>query len=83
MTKPKAKPDDPAQSKRFIEAARELGCDDDEDALKARMKRLAETKPAPLKSLPKRTPPERRSPLHGEDGGRVAAGTEQVIEEDG
>jgi len=56
------------QSERFIEAARELECDEDEDALKARMKRLAETKPTPLKSLPKRalrkavnTPPEVRS----------------------
>jgi hypothetical protein len=65
-----AKPNrtDKEQSKRFIEAARELGCDEDEDALKARMKRLAESKPTPLKSLPKRTlrktvntPPEVRS----------------------
>ena len=39
------------QSKRFIEAARELGCDDDEQALKARMKRLAESKPTRLKSF--------------------------------
>jgi hypothetical protein len=45
---------DKEQSKRFIEAARELGCDEDEDALKARMKRLAESKPAPLKSLVKK-----------------------------
>jgi hypothetical protein len=45
---------DTEQSKRFIEAARELGCDDDEDALKARMKRLAKSKPAPLKSLVKK-----------------------------
>ena len=36
------KKSDPGQSKRFIEAVRELGCDEDEDALKARMKRLAE-----------------------------------------
>jgi hypothetical protein len=43
-----------AQSERFIEAARELECDEDEDALKARMKRLAQTKPAPLKSLIKK-----------------------------
>jgi hypothetical protein len=45
---------DPEQSKRFIEAARELECDEDEDALRARMKRLAESKPAPLKSLVKK-----------------------------
>ena len=48
------KKSDPDQSKRFIEAARELGCDDDEDALKARMKRLAQTKPTSLKSLVKK-----------------------------
>lgn len=45
------KKSDPDQSKRFIEAARELDCDEDEAALKARIKRLAESKPAPLKSL--------------------------------
>jgi hypothetical protein len=45
-----------SQRERFIEAARELGCDEDEDAFKARLKRLAETKPTTLKSLPKRTP---------------------------
>jgi hypothetical protein len=50
MPRKKSLPLDPEQSKRFIEAARELGCDEDEDALKARMKRLAESKPAPLKS---------------------------------
>jgi hypothetical protein len=53
MPKP-PRTDDPDQSQRFIEAARELGCDEDEDAFKTRLKRLAETKPAPLKSLPKR-----------------------------
>ena len=42
------------QRERFIEAARELECDEDEDALKARIKRLAETKPAPSKSLVKK-----------------------------
>jgi hypothetical protein len=30
-----------SQRERFIEAARELGCDEDEGALKQRMKRLA------------------------------------------
>lgn len=47
----KSREADKEQSKRFIEAARELECDEDEDALKERMKRLAESKPAPLKSL--------------------------------
>jgi hypothetical protein len=45
---------DPEQSKRFIEAASELGCDEDEAAFKARVKRLAESKPARLKSLVKK-----------------------------
>jgi hypothetical protein len=45
---------DPEQSKRFIEAARELECDEDEDAFKARVKRLAEIKPTPLKSFVKK-----------------------------
>jgi hypothetical protein len=48
------KKSDPEQSKRFIEAARELECDEDEDAFKARVKRLAETKPTPLKSFVKK-----------------------------
>jgi hypothetical protein len=55
MPKRGHKDDDRDQSRRFIEAARELGCDDDEDAFKERMKRLAESKPAPLKSLVKKS----------------------------
>jgi hypothetical protein len=54
MAKPKNAESQSEQSKRFIEAARELGCDDDEDALKERMKRLAESKPTTLKSLVKK-----------------------------
>jgi len=61
MAKPKNAERQSEQSKRFIEAARELGCDDDEDALKARMKRLAETKPAPLKSLVKKPRKKRQA----------------------
>ena len=37
----------PAQSKRFIEAARELGCDEDTSAADALMGRLARTPPQP------------------------------------
>lgn len=51
---PKSPKDTRSQSERFIEAARELECDEDEDALKERMKRLAQSKPAPLKSLIKK-----------------------------
>jgi hypothetical protein len=52
--KPIPKIDAATQHERFIEAAREFECDEDEDALRARMKRLAESKPAPLKSLVKK-----------------------------
>ena len=52
--KPASTNNDQAQHDRFKALARELGCDEDEDALKARMKRLAESKPAPLKSLVKK-----------------------------
>jgi hypothetical protein len=51
---PKSPKDTRPQSERFIEAARELECDEDADVFKARMKRLAQTKPAPLKSLIKK-----------------------------
>jgi hypothetical protein len=45
------------QSKRFIEAARELGCDEDEAAFDEKLKRIATAKPAkPAKSKkPKRS----------------------------
>jgi hypothetical protein len=46
--KPKApKPDDPEQSKRFIEAARELGCDDSEERFIETARRVASALPAP------------------------------------
>jgi hypothetical protein len=38
--KPTPKPDDPAQSKRFIETAEEVGADDDE-ALERAFKKIA------------------------------------------
>lgn len=34
------------QGQRFIEAARELGCDEDEDAFKERLRKLASAPPA-------------------------------------
>jgi hypothetical protein len=44
----KPKPDDPEQSKRFIETAKEVGADDDAKALDRAFKKVA--------SLPKQTP---------------------------
>ncbi len=46
--KPKApKHDDPEQSKRFIEAARELGCDDSEERFIETARRVASAPPTP------------------------------------
>lgn len=49
MTKsrsPHSKESQTDQSKRFIETARELGCDEDEAAFDEKLKRIAQTKPA-------------------------------------
>jgi hypothetical protein len=40
MTKPKAKPDDPAQSKRFIEAAREAEADETREGAERAFKKI-------------------------------------------
>lgn len=47
--KPEPKPDDPEQSKRFIETAEEIGADD-EDTLERTLKKIA----------PKRQPAEQK-----------------------
>ncbi len=41
------KPDDPEQSKRFIEAARELGCDESEERFIETVRKVASAPPAP------------------------------------
>ena len=43
--KPKGKPDNPAQSKRFIEAAKALGVDESGEAFKRAMDKLVPKKP--------------------------------------
>ena len=45
-----------AQHDRFKELARELGCDEDEAAFEAALKKLAETKPLPKHEPKKRKP---------------------------
>lgn len=45
MTRPKV--DDPEQSKRFEQAARELGCDESEEAFDAKLRQVAKHKPKP------------------------------------
>jgi hypothetical protein len=42
--KPTPKPDDPEQSKRFIETAEEVGADSDEEALERAFKKIAPQK---------------------------------------
>lgn len=42
--KPKPKPDDPEQSKRFIEMAREIGVDESEGAFERALKKVARPK---------------------------------------
>jgi hypothetical protein len=46
--KPAPKPDDAAQSKRFVELAEEVGADTDDAALERALKKIAhEEKPSP------------------------------------
>ena len=42
--KPAPKPDDPAQSKRFIETAEQVGADTDDKALERAFKKIMPTK---------------------------------------
>jgi hypothetical protein len=44
------KPDDPKQSRAFIEKAREIEADEEHSAADKLMERLAKTKPEPRKS---------------------------------
>jgi len=50
--KPKTKPDDPAESKRFIDMAREVDADESPDALDRAFKKVVPTKPAASRSRP-------------------------------
>jgi hypothetical protein len=49
MPKPKTKPDDEAQSQRFIEDARKIGAAEDDSAADALMSELARRPPDPKK----------------------------------
>ena len=46
MPRKPTKPDDPEQSKRFIETAEEVGADTDDAALERAFKKIAVRKPA-------------------------------------
>jgi hypothetical protein len=41
LRKPAPKPDDPAQSQRFLDTAKEVGADRDEEALERALKKVA------------------------------------------
>ena len=56
---------DTAQSARFIEVARELGCDESPDAFAAAMKKVARHKPVKKVLTP---PPNRTQKSLGPDG---------------
>jgi len=51
MAKAKPKPDDPAQSQRFLDIAKEVGADADDEALERAFKKVA--------SLSKQKPPSK------------------------
>jgi hypothetical protein len=47
--KPVPKPDDPKQSKRFVETAEEVGADTDDEALERAFKKIAQPKMGAVK----------------------------------
>jgi hypothetical protein len=53
------KRDDAAQSKRFIEAARELDTDNDPERFKATVRKIAKAPPAPNPKPPSKSKAER------------------------
>ena len=52
----KPKPDDPAQSKRFLELAKEIEADADAKALEGSVRLLAAQPPEPRRKVGKRAP---------------------------
>lgn len=57
--------DDRTQSERFIEAARELGCDETEEGFAEIVRKVAKAPPgSPIKAPARRTVAKRRSPDH-------------------
>ncbi|MDE0254300.1 MAG: hypothetical protein OYG32_05855 [Rhodospirillaceae bacterium] len=49
-----SKPSDPAQRDRFIEKAREMGCDEDEERFNETLKRVVTAEPTSDKGLQKK-----------------------------
>jgi hypothetical protein len=55
--KPESTPDDPEQSKRFIDMAKEVGADEDADALERAFKNIASKSPKEKKEDIAKTKP--------------------------
>jgi hypothetical protein len=55
------KPISSEQHKRFIETARELGCDEDEAAFDEKLRRIASVKPKPKRSRSKKASDDKPS----------------------
>jgi hypothetical protein len=55
LRKPKPKPDDPEQSKRFIEMAREIGADASREKFDRALKKVAASKRTPRDQSPRKT----------------------------
>ena len=58
--KPKPPPDDPEQSKRFIEAARELGADESPEAFEKVFKKVVSQRAPDRKLLTRSSMPRKR-----------------------
>jgi hypothetical protein len=61
MTKPSKNVEPSDQGKRFAEAARELGCDEDESHFEEALKKVARHKPPP-DAPPEPKPPKTKKP---------------------
>lgn len=56
------KPQDSDQVSRFKQLARELGCDEDEEAFEAALRKVAQSGPAPKHEPKKQKNPKKRAP---------------------
>jgi hypothetical protein len=59
--KEKPKPDDPAQSKRFIETAKDVGADDDGDALERAFSKIIKSPNRPARHKMTKTTDSQKS----------------------
>jgi hypothetical protein len=60
--KPAPKPDDPAQSKRFLDTAKEVGADTDDEALERAFKKIIQSPSQPHHETDTKTTTPRKIP---------------------